>query len=157
MPPFQNILKLVPEITPGIFFMAKRFAIAVPTKFTAVVTPGWIRLLTGLRKGGKNILAQLGEVWWWLWIICGYHSWYKIRLAVLVSGILFINQSRLLSCPTYFWYKIGVREVSKGVPNCFRYQSTIISTPSGLIHGTKRVITSSRMRCISSVSSVAIL
>ena len=63
MPPFHHMLKLVPEITPGIFFMAKRSAMAVPTRFTPVVTPGWMRGLTGLRKGGRKMRAQAGEVW----------------------------------------------------------------------------------------------
>ena len=62
MPPFQNILKDVPEITPGIFFMANLFAIAVPTRLTPVVTPGWIFGFTGLLKGGKNMRAQDGDV-----------------------------------------------------------------------------------------------
>ena len=47
-----------------IFFIAKRFAIAVPTRLTPVVTPGWMFGFTGLLNGGKNILAQEGEVWW---------------------------------------------------------------------------------------------
>jgi hypothetical protein len=34
---------------------------AVPTRFTPVVTPGCIFIFTGLLKGGIKILAQAGE------------------------------------------------------------------------------------------------
>ena len=68
------MLKLVVEIAPGMPSTAKRLAIAEPTRFTLAVTPGWILGLTGLRKGGMKIRAQAGEVWWWLWTICGNHS-----------------------------------------------------------------------------------
>ena len=50
------------ETAPGIFFIAKRFAIAEPIRLTEVVTPGWILGFTGSAKGGRKIRAQAGPV-----------------------------------------------------------------------------------------------
>ena len=40
-----------------------------------------------------------GPDWWWLYMICGNHSRYMMRLMFVVSGSAFMYESRLLSWP----------------------------------------------------------
>ena len=55
------MLKVRWEITPGIFLMANRLAMAVPIRLVPVVVPGWMFGFTGSENGGRNILAQAGD------------------------------------------------------------------------------------------------
>jgi hypothetical protein len=74
MPPFQNIVNVSFEITPGMSFIANRWPMAVPTWLTPLTTPGWMSGFTGPVNGGIKMRAQSGAVWWWFTTICGYHS-----------------------------------------------------------------------------------
>jgi hypothetical protein len=66
MPPFHHMLNVSREITPSFPSCEKRFTIAVPTRFTPVMTPAGILGFTGSAKGGTKIRVHSGDVWCWL-------------------------------------------------------------------------------------------
>ncbi len=55
MPPFHHIEYTDRDTYPGIPSCAYRAAIAAPTMFTPVVTPGWMSGFTGSANGGMKI------------------------------------------------------------------------------------------------------
>ena len=67
-----------------------------------------------------------------------------------------MNQSRLLSWPTYLCQSSGGR-LSQGLPRFWLYQFATSVVPSGFMLATSRKITLSRMNFISSDSSLTAL
>ena len=82
-------------------------------------------------------------------MICGSHSRH-VRCTTRDSIMLSIYESRLLSCPTYFWYSsIGGTGCPCGAASRARHQFTTMSCPSGLIDGQRKNTVLSRMAFIS--------
>ena len=72
---------------------------AVPTAWIPRVTRGCTLWFGGSRNGGAKSTVPDGPVWWWLYMICGYHSRYMIREMFSVSGCVTMYESTVVVVP----------------------------------------------------------
>src|SRR5687768_1820768 len=95
------------------------------------------------------MIVPSGAVWWWLYMICGYHARNITLSMARVSSCDAMNESRLLSWPMYLWYSRGTPRVLRSSVSLLRmYQSASRSWPSGLAC-TASTMTSRRNRVVS--------